>query len=243
MGTMKVPSLPIAEGIVPIPRVIHQVWVGGQPPYWVRQLWLRWDAFGVKNDFEVRRWTDNNTEHTISWRVAQEHNLTAVQMADFLRIEILALQGGLYMDSDTMPLRDLSSWVGLRPGWLAHGQSWLNSGEPTVSNAMIGMPKGTAFMSELFEHAVKALDRGVKNTFDIAGPKAYRRLLTDDMGIEVAHEDAFPAFREKQKRAERSLGRPMTVDELKVMYPAARVAHLSAESWVEGKIERRALDV
>lgn len=240
---MKVPTLPVTEGIVPIPRVIHQVWVGGQPPYWVRQLWLKWDAFAVKNGFEVRRWTDNNTSHTISERVAQQYRLSAVQLADFLRIEVLALQGGLYMDSDTAPVRSLDDYVGLRSGWLAHGQAWTASGEPTISNAMIGMPAGTAFMSELFERAVNALDRGVKNTFDIAGPKAYRRLLTDLYGIEVVHQDLFPAFRETQKRAERSLGRAMTKDELLTLYPAARVVHLSAESWVEGKLEKRALDV
>lgn len=238
-----IPSLPVTDGILPIPRVIHQVWVGGVEPRWVRELWTKWEEFADNSGFQIRRWTDNNTEHTLSWRVTQEHSLTAVQMADFLRIEVLALQGGLYMDSDTMPLRSLDDWVGLRSGWLAHGQAWTNSGEPTVSNAMIGMPRGSAFMSELFEHAVKALDRGVKNTFDIAGPKAYRRLLTQWSGVEVANEGAFPAFMRKQKLIEQRLGRALTQNELKDMYPAARVAHLSAESWVAGKIEKRALDV
>ncbi|QNJ56038.1 glycosyltransferase [Microbacterium phage Rasputia] len=240
-----IPTLPVVDGIVPIPRVVHQVWVGGAEPRWVRELWTKWEEFADSNRLEIRRWTDNNTEHTLSWRVAQKHNLTAVQMADFLRIEVLALQGGLYMDSDTMPLRSLDDYVGLRSGWLAHGQAWSASGAPTVSNAMIGMPRGSAFMSELFERSVKALERGVTNTFDIAGPKVYRRTLDrlgDSAGIEIASEGSFPAFRRKQKLLEQRLGRPLTVNELKDMYPAARVAHLSAESWVDGKMEKRALD-
>lgn len=238
---MRIPSLPVRAELGPIPRVVHQIWAGGHPPVWVTGLWDRWDVYAQRNGIEIRRWFDNDIARTVSGRVGFEHMLTPVKIADLLRLELMSLQGGLYMDSDTVPLQSLQPYFGDRPGWLAHGQDWTKAGDPTVSNAMMGMPAGTQFMSQMFEHAVKAIDRGVKNTFDIAGPSAYRRILTEEMGIEIAHQDTFPAFRAKQKRAEEALGRPLNDAELRAMYPAARVVHLSAESWVAGKIEKRGL--
>jgi mannosyltransferase OCH1-like enzyme len=233
---MKVPVLPVTGDLVSsIPRVVHQIWLGPRPQ-WVGPLYDAWDDYADRWGIDLRRWTDNNATHTLSYRLGQHYRLPAVQVADLLRIEAVALQGGIYMDSDTVPLRRLDPWFGLRDSWFGHGQAWVKSGAPTVSNAMFGAHKGDPFMSHVFEHAAKALGRGVKNTFDIAGPAAIRRLLdeTDDH-IEVAPEGAFPAYRKKQKQVEARLGRQMNLSELLVAFPAAAVVHRSATSWVEEK--------
>lgn len=240
---MKLPSLPIETELGDIPRVIHQIWIGDHRPDWVDRLWHQWRAYGLQHGIEVRQWTDVQVNRALTGRVAGEHSLTPVQMADLFRIEVLCLQGGIYMDSDTVPLRPIDGYLGKRNAWLAHGQAWNSAGDPTVSNAMFGFPRGHIFLSDVFDHAVKAIERGVKRTFDLAGPTVYRRFLDNPLytGIEVAPQKAFPAYRKTQKENEARLGRPLNKVELQHMYPGAVAVHLSAESWVEGKLEKRAL--
>lgn len=239
---MKVPTLPVKPENTYVPAHVHQVWVGGDVPDWIQRLWSTWRTFGELHEIEVTQWTPQEVSSSISARVGDHFGLSPVQVADLFRIEVVALRGGVYMDSDTVPIQPMWPFFGNCGGWLAHGQDWTRGGEPTVSNAMFGMPQGSEYMSMLFEHAVKALERGVTNTFDIAGPSAYRRLLSDRFQVSVAPEHAFPAYRAKQKRAEFVLGRQLKYEELVNTFPQAYAIHLSAESWVPGKLEKRYLD-
>lgn len=231
-----IPVLPVSEDLGRIPPVVHQIWVGTKPPAWVEPLWERWDSFCTGQALEHRLWTDSNTEHTVSARLRDRYGLTPVQMSDFLRLEVLCMQGGVYMDSDTYPLSGFEQYVGDRDGWFAHGQDWTSKGEPTVSNAMMGMPKGHPFLSDLFQHGVRALERGVKKTFDIVGPAAIRRQLdkaNPTIELTVASPTHFPAYRAPDKRIEEQLGRQMTEEELRARFPGALVVHRSAVSWVQ----------
>jgi hypothetical protein len=168
----------------------------------------------------------------------EQFHLTPVQMSDFLRLEVMAMQGGVYMDSDTYPLLPLREAYGDMPAWFAHGQDYIKSGAPTVSNAMMGFPQGHPFLSDMFDHGVRALRRGVKNTFDIVGPAAIRReldkvvLASPATEIVVAPAKLFPAYRKADKALEAGLGRFLSEAELQKRFPNALVVHRSAVSWV-----------
>lgn len=242
-----VPPLPVRsiDRLGPIPPVVHQIWVGKPPPPWVRHLWAEWDRFADEHGLTMRRWTNDELEGTLTRRLLRAHPFLApVQLADLLRIEVTSLHGGLYMDSDTVPLRSLEEYVGDRPGWLGQGPTDTSkTGEDLeraarfVNNATFGFPAHHPLLGQLWETATNALARGVTRTFDIAGPTAYRRALEADPVSAASVElprGPFVSKRRADKREERKLGRPFTTDELRERYPDALVAHLSMVSWMEG---------
>src|SRR5699024_12275342 len=60
----------------------------------------------------MRRWTDDDLDGTATGRICRRHpGLAPVVIADLLRVEAVSLYGGLYMDSDTIPLRSLDEWT------------------------------------------------------------------------------------------------------------------------------------
>lgn len=227
------PILRVLEERQPIPRMVHQIWIGSTPPAWVRTCWALWDEFAAANHLVMNRVT--SLDGSISGRVGALRHLPPVVTADLLRLELLARYGGLYMDSDTIPLSNLDAYVGRRSAWVADGQATIADGRPTVSNAMMGFPEGHPLLNAVWEHGYRALRRGVTEPFAIAGPTVLRRLLDEDVDFVRVESAQFPAFRAKQKDLESRLGRMLTQDELRKIYPDAAVVHLSATSWVKSR--------
>lgn len=230
---MRMPILPTlpAEKLGPIPPVVHQIWVGKPPPAWVEDMWEEWDIFAAETGLTVRRWTNDDLAGTLTHRLISRYPfLTPVKIADFLRIEVVSLYGGMYMDSDTVPLRPLDEYVGDRPAWIGQGPV-----DPDlVNNAAFGFPAHHPFLTDLWTNATAALGRGVKGTFNLAGPRAYRREVNrgEHADVEVPRGPFISKYR-KDKEQEMKMGRPFTTAEMRDRHPEAVVAHLSMESWVE----------
>src|SRR5699024_12726346 len=86
------PTLPV-DRLGPIPDVVHQIWVGSEPPAWVRRFWAGWDEFAAEHHptLTMRRWTDDDLDGTATGRISRRHQgLAPVVIADLLRVEAVS---------------------------------------------------------------------------------------------------------------------------------------------------------
>lgn len=82
-----------------IPKIIHYVWLGGQP---LAELGERCLASWRTHlpDWEIRRWDESNSPMTHPFvRAMMERELYAFA-SDYVRLEALSKHGGLYLDTD-----------------------------------------------------------------------------------------------------------------------------------------------
>ena len=232
------PTLPV-DRLGPIPDVVHQIWVGSEPPAWVRRFWAGWDEFAAEHHprLTMRRWTDDDLDGTATGRICRRHpGLAPVVIADLLRVEAVSLYGGLYMDSDTIPLRSLDEWTGHRAGWM--GQGPYEPDKPphkqVVNNAAFGFPAHHPYLSAVWDHGTEAVGRGLTSPFHIVGPLVFKKIINSTPELAEAVEiprGPFPSTDDRVAAREERLGRRLTNGELRDEYPTARVVHMSAVSW------------
>lgn len=81
-----------------IPKIIHQIWLGGKLPEKYNTLietWAHW------NGWEYKLWTDKDVaEMELYNRAVFDRCRNYGEKADVLRLEILYNEGGLYVDTD-----------------------------------------------------------------------------------------------------------------------------------------------
>jgi mannosyltransferase OCH1-like enzyme len=96
----------IAAVALLIPRVFHQVWVGGAqfPAEFSRyqQTWLDHHP-----DWELRLWTEGNLPDGLRRPEAYERLRSPVERCDILRLELPLRFGGVYLDCDFECLRSI----------------------------------------------------------------------------------------------------------------------------------------
>ena len=93
-----------------IPKLVHQIWFGKEPPAWRKLMFNDVERMCKKNGYEYKLWTmkDFNEETLpITWDHINEaieigndqgHNRWA-QVADLARLDLVYKYGGIYMDS------------------------------------------------------------------------------------------------------------------------------------------------
>jgi hypothetical protein len=108
-----------------IPKIIHQIWVGGQPmPARLNQYRQSWATHHP--GWEIRLWTDANRpklQNESLWATAPH----PAAKSDLLRYELLRQFGGLYVDVDFECLRNVEpllagAGTGQQPGQDQSGQ-------------------------------------------------------------------------------------------------------------------------
>jgi hypothetical protein len=239
------------EDLAPIPPIVHQVWMGSQPPPWVRHYWALWDDFAAAHDpvLTLRRWTDADLPRLLTGRlVEQMPHLSPVQRANFARVEVLAFHGGLYMDCDTTPLRPLTEWIGARASWAAAMPSWaqvrgkVDMSRMTCNTAMLGFSARHPFLAEVWELGVLAARRGTRLPPFTAGPRVFGRVVKarPEYGVQVP-VGPFMGMGHSGRAHEAATGRPTTPQEWREFFPQAVVAHSGMITWQDNShAEKRA---
>jgi mannosyltransferase OCH1-like enzyme len=90
-----------------IPKIIHQVWVGGEMPRSLKE-----NTKGIKAmnpEFKYKLWTNKDLK-TFNLGHLLEEALHPVFACDIFRLKILEKFGGLYLDVDYQPVVPLSDW-------------------------------------------------------------------------------------------------------------------------------------
>lgn len=169
-----------------IPRIVHAIWVGTEPPDWVLRRWGKWEAWCADRDIEFRAW-DNEAVSTLNRTIALGDMPHPVMLSDFARLEIMAKHGGVYTDSDTVPLpgAEIDDLLGARPAWAVQ---LFNSKVWEVGNGCFGFPPGHMFMAEVWKRGKARLGQGFKRISSVVGPLVWTKvakMYADDPSFEV----------------------------------------------------------
>ena len=229
----RLPVLPeILEG-QDIPAVVHLIWVGGAMPGWAAHNVEQWNLAVADDGLEVRFWDDEAAAGTLTMRFLRDRDIPAVIAADLLRLELLYLRGGVYMDLDTVPLRSLGEWVGRRKSWLGQHAHFEDDKTEPFNNATMGFVPGHPLPAAIWQYGIRAVNRGLKSAFSVAGPVIFRKFVTTgDYDVDVPR-GPFETVRNRHKKVEVSRGGVFTQAELREMFPEAVVVHQSMSSWRE----------
>lgn len=88
-----------------IPRVLHRIWLDEPVPAEYDAYWERFRE--LHPDWQLVTWDDSSKLDWLRCRATYDQATTHAGRSDVLRYEILAAQGGVYVDTDVEPLRAL----------------------------------------------------------------------------------------------------------------------------------------
>lgn len=90
-----------------IPKILHMIWIGPKPFPFSKNLERYVE---LHPEWEVKLWTDSNLPKIRNRKIYKSIPIYAAK-ADLLRIEILALYGGIYVDADSYPVKPLDELI------------------------------------------------------------------------------------------------------------------------------------
>jgi len=101
-----------------IPKIIHYCWFGKKPkPTLVKRCITSWKK--VLPDYKICCWDESNVDLTHPFLQKAYREKQWAFVADFVRLQKLAEQGGVYLDTDMMmlksidPLMEQTAFIGL----------------------------------------------------------------------------------------------------------------------------------
>ncbi len=124
-----------------IPKVIHYVWVGGNPLTPLAEKCIEsWKKYCP--DYEIKRWDESNFDITQNdyCKEAYESKKWAF-VSDYIRLKVLYEYGGVYMDTDVEVIKSLDKY-------LKHSAFSGYEGHEFVPTGIIGAEKGNRWIEE-----------------------------------------------------------------------------------------------
>lgn len=89
-----------------LPKNIHQIWFGGNPP---KRLMNRIER--LHPDWNYQLWTEDNLPFRLYNQKLFDEARYPAERSDILRYELLYEYGGIYLDADCFALRPLTSFM------------------------------------------------------------------------------------------------------------------------------------
>lgn len=129
-----------------IPKIIHYIWLGGNPlPKVVEKCIKSWQE--VLPNYEIKRWDESNVNIESSSQYLKEAYASRKYAfaADALRFEILYKEGGVYLDTDVLVIKSLDKFL--------HHKIFMGFETKTGVNPglIMGAEKNSPLMKEMFE--------------------------------------------------------------------------------------------
>lgn len=110
-----------------IPKIVHQIWLGGKVPS-IYKEWM--ESWALLKGWEYKLWTDEEVKDLPLYNRALFESVENFgEKSDILRLELLRLYGGVYVDTDFQCLNpeyfeelhhDFDFYIGIEP--LEHGR-------------------------------------------------------------------------------------------------------------------------
>jgi len=149
-----------------IPKIIHQIWLGGDVPPGEQQRCLNIEK-SLPPGWSYKLWRDSDVQELATFKNKAQFNTTNClgQKSDLLRMEILNNIGGIYLDTDFEVYKDFNNILDLE---FFCGIAY--DREPTLLNSIMGSSPGNNFIKSLLE-----LDKPLKwsnsiEVMDTTGP-------------------------------------------------------------------------
>jgi mannosyltransferase OCH1-like enzyme len=146
-----------------IPKIIHQIWLGGEPPKHYKKFISRLKK--MHPDWEYRLWKDDEIDFPLENRELFDQATNLGQKSDILRCEILKKYGGIYLDLDFYALKPFDE---LRGCDFFCGIVY--DREPNLSNSIIGSTPNNPVINELLHFRKGILSDNAMEIIDSTGP-------------------------------------------------------------------------
>lgn len=132
-----------------IPKIIHHIWIGGDVPLHLAQNCIAWAD--LHPDWDFKLWTEteideiglqNRALYDQAEKIVPRDALEQFR-ADIVRYEVLALFGGMYVDVDTRPLRNIE------PALAGHHEFAAREDRTWIGNTYVGAVPGHPIMRDI----------------------------------------------------------------------------------------------
>lgn len=226
-----------------IPRILHLVWVGGPRPDWVCASHERWIQH-VNSDpngggWQIRLHLDypvpTSEAVDAGLRIGQKFGVIPSAQSDIIRSRAMFEEGGVYVDTDTMPIRQFDESLLAGGPWV--GQPPEEVSAKSICTAGLGFPPRHRFFTEVLANAAANLSRRppVTNGQFLAGPRAYAKVLPPFLELPLDDPElirrppvyALPQRSAELTRAVRGEG-PVPLENLRQRYPSPLTAFIHA---------------
>lgn len=167
-----------------IPRIFHFIWLGGKAlPDKLRDNVRRWHD--MHPNWRVRLWTEDDIGPMYNARRFSQAR-TLAQQSDILRYEIVQANGGIYVDLDFEPLRNIEPLLhGLKAFVAYESDKW-------VCNGIFGAVPGHPLLDRLVRELDDNFDKFINGTVNQQTGPHYMTATVKAMGL--SSEDGFQAF-------------------------------------------------
>jgi inositol phosphorylceramide mannosyltransferase catalytic subunit len=193
-----------------VPKVFHRVWLGRQP---LPELFERWGATWLEHHpgWEMKLWTEDNLPPTAFPEMMAAADSLA-HASDIARYEVLAREGGVYIDTDFECFRSIEPLITDLDAFTARhaDEEW-----KAMGNCFFGVTPGHPMMLDLLDKMPHVRDRN--KTYKI-GPPFFTRMVRKH-NVHVFPQELFYPYPSTQcwRRNEK--------------FPGAYAAHHWASLW------------
>jgi inositol phosphorylceramide mannosyltransferase catalytic subunit len=170
-----------------IPKIIHQIWLGGEMPEQYKIYAETWKNHHL--DWQYKLWTDKDADDIFITRRNLFDKATNVGMkSDILRYEILKQYGGVYVDTDFECLKPLND--------LMHLDFFTGVGYDTEAQLYIGLIASVP-NHPIIRHTIDSLgpiytgNRG-SAIMNITGANTFTTAFFDTVDVNAEKVVAFP---------------------------------------------------
>lgn len=171
-----------------VPRVLHRIWLGGAIPPESERFWERWGQ--LHPDWLLQTWTEANLPTLWNQQLYDDAaHLTAGNIwqlrSDIVRYELLEAYGGVYVDCDLEPLRNIEPLctTSCFAAWETQGV-WVN-------NALLGATAEHPFIGALVTELAASVDANRhRRPNHASGPRYVTRMHVARRGELHVHDQA-----------------------------------------------------
>lgn len=144
-----------------IPNIIHRIWLDDPMPRTFENYKEEWEY--THPDWEIVEWRNSNDlppmiNQELFDRAAEiTHKDWKRFQADLMRLELLYRYGGLYVDTDVCPNRNLEKLIKQRRVFLGYSPQHINGIHP-ITNCVMGAAPEDPFIEECIHRLPDAVD-------------------------------------------------------------------------------------
>ncbi len=153
----------VAAASWPVPRVLHQIWIGSPPP----ETTPVWRAHAARQGWEYKLWDEGMLAGIgadtvpVFQRMLEKGDFPGA--VDVARYYVLSREGGVYLDCDWLPVRHVAlEHVIPMAGLSAMAETTprlTGVGSPFLNNSVIAGPQGHPVFTQLLEALPEVLRR------------------------------------------------------------------------------------
>lgn len=154
-----------------IPKVIHYCWFGKKrKPKLVRDCINSWKKH--LPEYQIIEWNEDNSDLSMPFVVNAYNQKKWAFVSDYVRIKVLFDNGGIYLDTDMVLVKNLDSF-------LHHPLFFGAEDTDFISCGIIGATKNNGFIKNVLEH-YEHLNFNNHSIFNITIPKIITEIFKDN---------------------------------------------------------------